>query len=156
MLLSAIIPFLGSSVFRMLWGEVSSFVTKRQEHSQEIERLKLQGELDAAQHGRNMESIRLQADLGVKEIRVKGEVAMDQVELDAWKGAVDSVGRMTGLTFIDYWNQGIRPFLATMSIVLVLLQVLHAAGVLDDWTRELVSAILGLYVADRSLVKRGK
>jgi hypothetical protein len=156
MLLSAIIPFLGSSVFRMLWGEVSSFVTKRQEHSQEIERLRLQGELDAAQHGRNMESIRLQSELGVKEIRVKGEVAMDQVELDAWKGAVDSVGRMTGLTFIDYWNQGIRPFLATMSIVLVVLQVLHAGGVLDDWTRELASAILGLYVADRSLVKRGK
>ena len=40
---SALFSFLGGSVFRMIWGEVSSFIEKRQEHAQEIERMRLQG-----------------------------------------------------------------------------------------------------------------
>ena len=41
-MISAIISFLGGSVFRMIWGEVSTWVTAKQNHAQELERLRLQ------------------------------------------------------------------------------------------------------------------
>lgn len=154
--MSALLSFLSGSVFRMVWGEVSAYLTRRQEHSQEVERMRLQGELDAAQHARNLESIRVQAELGVKEIRVKAEAAIEQIETDAWAKAVDSVGKLTGIYIIDLWNQCIRPLLATLSILVVVAQIIQNGWMLSDWDKELVAAILGLYVADRSLSKRGK
>ena len=68
---SALFSFLGGSVFRMIWGEVSSFIEKRQEHAQEIERMRLQGDLDDKEHARNMEALRVQSELGIKEVQVK-------------------------------------------------------------------------------------
>ena len=60
-MISALIAFLGGSFVRMLMGEVAAWWTKRQDHSQEMDRMRLQGELDAAQHDRNQAAIRLQA-----------------------------------------------------------------------------------------------
>ena len=153
---SALFSFLGGSAFRMIWGEVSSFMTRRQEHAQEIERMRLQEEMAAAQHARNLDAIRLQADLGVKVIEVARDAELAMVEASAWERAVDQVGRLTGIKVIDLWNQSIRPLLATLAILVVVGEVIAAGFVLTDWTRDLVAAILGLYVADRSLSKRGK
>lgn len=155
-MLSALLSFLGGSAFRMIWGEVSSFLTRRQEHAQEIERMRLQEEMAAAQHARNLDAIRLQADLGVKVIEVARDAELAMVEASAWERAVDQVGRLTGIKVIDLWNQSIRPLLATLAILVVVGEVIAAGFVLTDWTRDLVAAILGLYVADRSLSKRGK
>ena len=155
-MLSALLSFLGGSAFRMIWGEVSSFLTRRQEHAQEIERMRLQEELAAAQHARNLDAIRLQADLGIKVIEVARDAELAMVEASAWERAVDQVGRLTGIKVIDLWNQSIRPLLATLAILVVVGEVIAAGFVLTDWTRDLVAAILGLYVADRSLSKRGK
>lgn len=74
-MISALFSFLGGSVFRMIWGEVSHWLTARQDHTFEIERLRLQADMDAAQHARNLEAIRMQADLGVKTIQVQAEAA---------------------------------------------------------------------------------
>ena len=155
-MLSALLSFLGGSAFRMIWGEVSAFLSRRQEHAQEIERMRLQEEMAAAQHARNLDAIRLQADLGVKVIEVARDAELAMVEASAWERAVDQVGRLTGIKVIDLWNQSIRPLLATLAILVVVGEVIAAGFVLTDWTRDLVAAILGLYVADRSLSKRGK
>ena len=155
-MISALVSFLGGSAFRMIWGELSSFFTRRQEHAQEIDRLRLQGELDAAQHARNQEAIKTQAALGIKVIEVQRDADIDRLEAGAWERAVDSVGRLTGIKFIDLWNQSIRPLLATLAIAVVVFEIIANGFVLSDWDRELVAAILGLYVADRSLQKRGK
>jgi hypothetical protein len=153
---SAIISFLGGSAFRLIWGEVSAWLTKRQDHRFEVERLKLQGDLDAAQHARNLEAILVQADLGVRTIQVQAEADLSKLDVQAWGQAVADVGKQTGIRFLDSWNGSIRPLLATVSIAVVVFEVVRNGFVLTDWDRELVGAILGIYVADRTLSKRGK
>lgn len=154
--MSALISFLGGSIFRMIWGEVSHWFTAKQEHTQEIERIKLQAEYDAAQHARNLEAIRVQADLGVKTIQVQPEAAVAQSDAGAWAQAVADVGKQTGIKIIDIWNASIRPWLATLASTMVMVEIVRNGFVLTDWDRELFGAILGIYVADRSLKNRGK
>jgi hypothetical protein len=140
----------------MVWGEISSFITARQQHAQEIERMKLQGELDAAAHQRNLEGIKLQADMGIKTIAAQAEAAAGQADLEGWLQAVKDVGKSTGIKFLDIWNGSVRPALATMALAVITFEVIKNGWVLNDWDRELVGAILGIYVADRTLTHRGK
>lgn len=155
-MISALISFFGGSVFRMIWGEVSAYLTSRQDHAQELDRMRLQGELDAAQHARNQEAIKTQASLGVKVIEVQRDADIDRIETGAWERTVDAVGKLTGIKFIDIWNQSVRPLLATLAILFVCFEIIEHGMTLSDWDRELFGAILGIYVADRSLAKRGK
>jgi hypothetical protein len=152
----ALFSFLGGSAFRMIWGEVSSFFQKKQDHEFELERLRLQGAMEAAQHDRNMAAIKLQSDLGIKVIEAQRDAAVSQIETDAWLAAVKDVGRQTGIKFLDIWNGAVRPLLATLAILVVVGEVIATGFILSAWHKELVAAILGLYVADRSLTKRGK
>ncbi len=154
-MISALISFLGGSVFRMLWGEVSTWITARQDHRHEVERMRLQGELDAAAHARNQDSIRLQAELGVQTIRVQAEADVDRIEVDGWLSAVKSTGAPTGVWLVDLWNGVIRPAVATWSVVMI---SGHYARwwTLDDNGWSVCGAALGIYLADRALFKRGK
>lgn len=154
--MSALVSFLGGSVFRMIWGEVSSFITARQEHKHELARLELQGKLDAAQHERNMKAITVQAELGVKTIEVQRDAAIGQIEVDAWRNAVAAVGTRTGILWLDIANGTVRPLLAYMAIAVVVAEVCVAGFILTEWDRDLMAAILGIFLADRSLGKRGK
>lgn len=154
--MSALLSFLGGSAFRMIWGEVSAYFTRRQEHAHEIERMAIQEKADAAQHARNLEAIRVQAEMGIKTIQVQSEANLSQIDASAWAQAVTDVGRQTGVKIIDTWNGAIRPYLATMATVMVMVQFIQHGFVMTDWDKELVAAILGIYVADRSLAKRGK
>lgn len=154
--MSALISFLGGSAFRMIWGEISAYFTRKQEHSQEIERMRLQAEMDAASHARNLEAIRVQAEQGVKVIEAQRDADVARADIAAWQEAVASVGRSTGIKLIDTWNGIVRPLLATLAILIVVAEVVQSGFVLSEWDRELVGAILGIYVADRSLSKRGK
>lgn len=140
----------------MIWGEISSYFKAKQDQAFEIERMKLQGEQEAAQHQRMMESAKQQAELGIKTIEVQREADVARVEADAWLAAVRSVGTQTGIKFLDIWNGSVRPLLATLAIGVVVAEIWRNGFVLNDWDRELVGAILGIYVADRSLAKRGK
>jgi hypothetical protein len=154
--MGALISFLGGSAFRMIWGELSAYFTRKQEQAQEIERMRLQGDLDAAAHARNLESIRVQAELGIKTIQVQAEADLARLDVGAWAQAVADVGKSTGIKFLDIWNGSVRPLLATIAIGVVLFEIIRNGFVLSEWDRELVGAILGIYVADRSLGKRGK
>lgn len=153
---SALFSFLGGSAFRMVWGEVASYLNKKQDHDHECVRLRLEAELDAQRHERDMARIRLQSDLNVREVQVVSDAKVSEVEADAWLDAVRSVGRTTGYKFLDVWNGSVRPLLATVSLLVVVGEIIVNGFVLTDWDKELVAAILGIYVADRSLQKRGK
>jgi len=152
----ALFSFLGGSVFRMIWGEVASYIQKKQDHAHELDMQRLQAELEDKRHQRDCERLRLQSELGVKEIQIAGDMAIQRTEVDAWMQAVKDVGKTTGIKFLDIWNGSVRPLLATLAILIVVAQVVQNGFVLTDWDRELVAAILGIYVADRSLMKRGK
>lgn len=155
-MIAALVSFLGGSVFRMLWGEISSWMTARQDHKHEVERMVLQGRLDAQQFERNMQSIRVQAELGIKTIEVQGEAAVAQLETDAWLEGVKGTTKLTGLWFIDTWNGVIRPFVATWAVLMITLHFSRANWILDDNGWALCGAALGIYLADRALFKRGK
>lgn len=154
--MGSILAFLGGNAFRLIFGEIIAHLNRKQEHALELERMRLQGELDAKQHERNMTAIRLQADLGVKTIQVQRDADLDRIDAGAWAQAVADVGRQTGIKFLDLWNGSIRPGLATMATVMVVIEILALGFALTDWHRELFGAILGIYVADRSLARRGK
>jgi len=154
-MISALLSFLGGSVFRMLWGEIASWINKKQDHTHEIERMKLQGELEAAQHARNLESIRIQAELGVKVIEAQAQSAVDQLEAEGWLEAVKATGRKVGIAWVDAWNAVIRPGVATWAIFMLTCNE-FGAFVITDETASVCFAALGIYLADRTLGKRGK
>lgn len=153
--MSAILSFLGGSVFRMMWGEVASFITKNQEHKHEKELMLLQREAEAATHSRNLENLKTQSDLGIKKVHVEHQATIEDGELEAWIEASKATGTKSGILWIDGWNQSIRPGVATIAVIAMLIEIV-LLGHLTDWHREVFSAALGLFLADRSLTKRGK
>jgi hypothetical protein len=155
-MIATLISFFGGTAFRMLWGEISAMLNKRQDHKFEIERLRLQAEHDAAQHARNLQAITVQAELGVKTIEVAARGEVDKTEALAWMEAVRATSAKSGIWLVDLWNGVIRPGLATMCAALVVLHYYRAGWVLDEQGWSLVGAVLGIYVADRTLFKRGK
>lgn len=154
--MSALLSFLGGSVFRMIFGELSAWLNKATDHKHEIERLRLQAEMDAAQHGRNLEAIRVQAELGVKTIQVQGEADAARLELEGWAGAVKQAMVPTGIMLVDAWNGTIRPLAATIAIALWVVALYAQNWHMGDWDRELCGAILGFFFASRFMQKLGK
>lgn len=152
-MLSAIFSFLGGSAFRFLIGQATDWLQKRQEHLQEIERIREQEKLDAAAHERQMAMIRLQADLKVNEVKLTGEAAVSAAEAQAFVEAMKKSNTPTGVKWIDGWNGMIRPMCATISVLLWLLSILKAALVLTEWDKNLVASIIGYYFADRHIGK---
>lgn len=153
---TALFSFLGGSAFRMIWGELSSWLTAKQDHSFEIERMRLQGEMDAATHARNLEALRVQADLGVKTIQVQAEADLALKEMDAWGRAVAGAVDPSDQSAVGQWVKAIRPAAASIALILWALALYRSGLVMGTWDRELVGAILGFFFADRSLVKSGK
>lgn len=153
---AALLSFLGGSVFRMVWGEASAFLNKKQDHKHEIEMLKLQSELDDKAHQRTLEAQKAQAELGIKTIEAQAVAAVDKAEADAFGMAVAQAFKPTGYSVVDIWNGIIRPCAATIALALWVMKLVANKFVMDDWDRELGGAVLGFFFADRSLGKRGK
>ena len=78
-MLEALLSFLGGSVFRMIWGELSAWHTKKQDHQFELERMRLQTELEDRAHARMQESLRLQNELGIKMVAAQAQSHVDQI-----------------------------------------------------------------------------
>ena len=153
---SAIPTLLGGATFRALWGEVSSWITAKQDHQQEMDRMRLQDQLDANQHARNLESIKVQADLGVQIIRVQAEADVTRIDAETFGKGVTSLSQSTGFKFVDAWKSSIQAALATEIMVLLALHYHRANWTLDERGWELAGAVLGLFLADRLLFRRGK
>ncbi len=154
-MLSAIFSFFATTSFRMIWGELASWLTAAREHAREVDRLQLQEQIAAAQHARNLAAIKVQAELGVQTIRVQAEADLDRTEAEAWRALSESTARSSGLWLIDAWNGVIRPGCATWAVAMV---TGHYARwwMLDEQGWALCGAALGLYLAQRDLFKRGK
>ncbi|HEY8606639.1 MAG TPA: hypothetical protein VIM12_05935 [Noviherbaspirillum sp.] len=154
--MSALISFLSGSVFRMIWGELSSAWTAYQDHKHEMERMRFQAEQDDKQHARNLEAIQVQHQLGVETIRVQGEVDLTKIDAEIFGTGVELTGKTTGFKWVDAWNSAVRAALATECMVLISLHYYRKEWVLDAAGWELAGAALGIFVADRTLFRRGK
>ena len=154
-MLSALFSFLGGSVFRMIWGEVSAYLTARQSHRQELDRMRLQGDLDAAQHERNLASIKLQADMGIKVIEAQAQGEVDKIAAEGWLEAVKATGRSIGVAWVDAWNAVIRPGTATWALAMLTLGEFAVIKISDNVV-QIAGAALGIYLADRALLRRNK
>lgn len=153
---SALFSFLGGSVFRMVWGEVSTWVTAKQDHAHEIEKMKLQGDIDAKIHAQNMESLRVQSELGIKEVQVRSVAELANLDADGFYSAIKAAEAPSGIQWVDGWNKSIRPLCATICIGLWVLGVWHNNLLIAVFDMELICTVLGFYFADRTLGKRGK
>jgi hypothetical protein len=154
-MLEALLSFLGGSVFRMIWGEMSTWHTKKQDHQFELERMKLQTELEDRAHQRVQESLRLQSELGIKTIEAQAQAHVDQVEADAFTEAMKNAFKPTGITFVDAWNGIIRPAAATIVLILWCLKLFAQGFIMQDWDLSLAGVVLGFFFANRAL-GRGK
>ena len=155
-MISALFSFLGGSVFRMVWGEASAYLNKRQDHAHEVEMLKVQKELDDARQVRELEQMRLANELGLKTLEVQKDAAIAAGELDAFSKAIEAAARPTGIKWVDAWNGSIRPSYATVALFLWLVKVSAQGFKMDAFDAELLAVVAGFYFADRSLGKRGK
>jgi hypothetical protein len=155
-MLSALFSFLGGSVFRMIWGEVSAFVQKKQDHAFEIERMKLQTEMDDRAHQRTQEAIKLQAELGVKTIAAQAESNVLTEEAQAFTEAIKNAMKPTGIYWVDAWNGIIRPAAATIALGLWVAKLAQQGFAMQEYDMEITGVVLGFFFADRSLGKRGK
>lgn len=154
-MIEAVLSFLGGSAFRMVWGEVSSFLTRKQDHAHEVERMRLQAELDDKQHTRMLSSLKLQGELGVKTIEAQAESAVDQLEAEGWLEAVRATGRPVGVAWVDAWNSVIRPGVATWAVFMLTANDLQWLA-MSAGSEAVCYAALGLFLADRTLAKRSK
>jgi hypothetical protein len=154
------ITFIGGTAFRLIFGSVMDWFKAKQDHQHEMDMLRIQSELDAQRHNRDMERIQMQSALAVKEIQVVGDVAEQKVMADAFLEAVKATGVKTGIGLVDAWNASIRPAGATFSLVVWIGSVIAAyfaadaalvasGAVLTDFDRSMISAFLGVFVGDR-------
>lgn len=148
-MLTALLTFLGSAGIRLALGHIFDFVTKWQDSKNEVVRLRLQGELDAAQFERSQAAIKLQAELGVKVIEAQTESHVTAAEADAFVEAVKATGQRTGVVWVDVWNGVIRPLLATICILLWVMALFEQGLVLTEWDRALMSSALGVFIGGR-------
>jgi len=144
-----LISFLGGSAFRMIFGAVSDWFGKKQDHANEMDMQRLQSELDSVRHTRDLERLRLQSDLGVKEIMVQADAADRKAMSEAFKEAVKATNTVTGIGWVDSWNHIIRPCGASISLLVWVVAMAVTGFVLDQMDWALISAFLGVFVGDR-------
>jgi hypothetical protein len=155
--MGGIISFLGGSAFRLIWSQIAEYLNKRQDHAQEIERMQVQEALDNNRHKNDCERVRLQSELGVKEIMVAGDIEVGKLEAAAFVEAMkNAVPAPTGIWWVDAWNNIIRPIGATLGYFLVFMELMGVGFVMNDWHRSLVGTMLGFFFASRELAKGRK
>lgn len=155
-MIEALFSFLGGSVFRMIWGEVSAWYNKKQDHAHEMERLEQQARLEDLAHQRMQATLTLQHELGIQMVAAKAEADVATAEAAAFAKVMDSAFKPTGWAVVDIWNGVIRPSAATIALALWVLKLNHQGWKMDEWDVTLAGTVLGFFFADRSLGKRNK
>lgn len=155
-MLEALFSFLGGSVFRMIWGEVTAWHNKKLDHEHEMAQLRLQSELEQAAHDRMMASLRLQNELGVKTIEAQRDADVARTEADAFMTAMRDSMKPTGIQWVDAWNSIIRPAAATLALAMWVAKLHTQNWVMAEWDLTLAGTVLGFFFASRELAKRGK
>lgn len=155
-MLSALFSFLGGSVFRMLWGEISAWIKARQDHAHEIELARLQMDLAAKQHALNIEAWKVQAEMGVKVIAAQADADTAREEAHAWREAIARAAAPSGIAIVDAWNASVRPAFATVVLALWVLALQEQGWRPGEWDLQMMGAVAGFFFADRSLRRVGK
>lgn len=156
MILSALLSFLGGSAFRAIFGEVSAWVQKKQDHAHEMERLKLEGELDAQKAERELQRLQVQHELGVKEIEVKGDIDLSKLDAEAFVESMKERQTPSGIKWVDAWNATIRPQWAEVALALWIFKLYVQGFAMDEFDLSLLGVIAGWFFAARELAKRGR
>ena len=154
--MSALLSFLGGSAFRAIWGELSSAWTKHQDHKHELAMIEAQAKQEAQRHAQQQDAIRLQAELGIKVITVQAEAHASAADDDAWLDTVKSINRPTGHAWLDVLRMSVQPVLAYIAIIIWVAALNEQGWKVTEWDKELVSAIFGMFLANRHLNARGK
>lgn len=143
--------FLGGAAFRWLAGSFVSYFEKRQEHQQEIERLRLEQEQAKERNAWQREAAREAAAAGIELVRVKGAADERAADGAALLATIQGINEASGRPgFVGAWNASIRPGLATTSVFLLVAEsVAPGAVTLSSTTREVICAALGVFVGER-------
>jgi hypothetical protein len=142
--------FLGSTVFRMIFGEVINFFKAKQDHKHEQEMIRLNMEVSTHQADLRIAEIKAAADAGVKIIESKAEAADKEFSNTAFLTAMSGIDAPSGIKWIDGFNKLIRPELAQISIVLIACNAIWPDHViLTGLVGEVVCGVLGLFIGGR-------
>lgn len=154
--MGALLSFLGGGVFRAIWGEAAGFISKWQDSKIEADATRLQAELEAARHAREMERLKVVSDLGIKEIEVRSDAEVEAKDAEAFIAAMATINAKSGVKWVDGWNSSIRPAAATTALLLWWFCLYQNGFQLTDWDKELVSVIIGFYFAHRVYSSKNK
>lgn len=166
--MTAILSFLGSAVFRWALEKLFNLAERKQDHGQEIERMKVQAQVDAEQHSRNLELLKAQADLKLDLIKEETRGAVEAADAQAFIESIKSARQPTGVSWLDAWNGLIRPLVSTVCVVVWLwliytvvppyiktlsdAQAMALAATLFEFTITLVASVIGWHFGTRSLL----
>lgn len=166
--MTAIISFLGSAVFRWVLEKFFNLAERKQDHGQEIERIKVQAEVDAATHLRNLEILEVQSRLKLDLIKEETRGAVEQADALAFVESIRTAQKPSGFAPIDAWNSAIRPFVSTVCVAvwlwllaefvppyvatLTTTEKMALAVVLVEFTINLVASVIGWHFGTRSLL----
>lgn len=149
--MGAIISFLGGSAFRAVWGEVSTWLNNKQTHGQEMERMKLQSQLDMERAASLLASMQAQSAAGIKVIETQAAAAVSQADADAFTAGLKAAATPTGVAWVDAWNGAVRPAYATVALLIWIGLLMKQGFVASVWDLELMGSVAGFFFADRSL-----
>ncbi|MGL4398547.1 MAG: hypothetical protein ACRCXD_01650, partial [Luteolibacter sp.] len=147
---SGITGFAGAAALKTIFGELVGHIQRRADHKQEMERLEKSEKAEQAAHDRRKEIIELEHTKGLKVVTVKAEFDARAQGVEIWGEGVRATMRTVGVPWIDGWNAGIRPAMASIALTLLTLQAFGAVD-LDEMQQAWIGAIIGLFVADRDL-----
>jgi hypothetical protein len=146
---SAMITLLGSTVLRLIISSVLDRWKESRDHRYEVARVRLQDELAQKEHDRNLQALRVQKDLGILTAKLEKQFELDKAEEERFQAEVEELRRPTGVVWLDRWNSGIRPALATACIAVWLVSLHMRGWIPNSWDLELLSSTLGLFIGGR-------
>lgn len=147
---TGLFSFLGGTAFRWLFGEVIGIIKARQDHQQELERLRLSFDHDAQRHQWQQQAIAAHAAAGVQVIEAQAQASAGAAADAAFLAAAQQLGQPSGVRWVDGFNSLIRPELAQVSILLLVGHALWPDAVmLAGIVGEVVCAALGLFLGGR-------
>lgn len=147
-MLTALISFLGSAFFRAAFERVFAWLEKKQDHEQEMERMRLQFSLDER---------RAQLQLAGKQ--VEWDAQQEVTALKALAAAQASEAVQTGVAWVDTFRAVIRPGAASILILFYVVArgvEMYAANTfgMTEFDMSLIAAVFGFYFTDRTISKR--
>src|SRR5574343_1173965 len=148
-MLTALLTFFGVTAFRLIFGFVMEYVNRRSDQTLVIERMNMQAKLDAQKAAQSMALVRLQAELGVKQIEVQSAADMDLKSLDIFGQAVRATTVQTGIKWVDAWNAAIRPALATIATMIIVFEFVHGGFVANQLAQTIIAGAIGMFVGER-------